>query len=177
MSNRVVNVLFLCTGNSARSIIAESLLNAMGEGRFRGYSAGSHPSGHVNPLVLAFLAANGNDTRGARSKSWDEFAAPDAPSMDLVVTVCDDAAAETCPVWPGHPAQAHWSAPDPARHADDAEAAKRVIRDVYVLMRERLSSLVRLAPDNADRLALQAAARAIANASVGDNRAAATDAQ
>ena len=154
MSNRVVNVLFLCTGNSARSVIAESLLNAMGEGRFRGYSAGSHPSGHVNPLVLAFLAANGIDTRGARSKSWDEFAAP---------------------VWPGHPAKAHWSAPDPARHADDAEAAKRVIRDVYVLMRERLSSLVRLAPGNADRLALQAAARA--TASVGDNRAAATDAQ
>jgi protein-tyrosine-phosphatase len=175
VSNRVVNVLFLCTGNSARSVIAESLLNAMGEGRFRGYSAGSHPSGHVNPLVLAFLAANGIDTRGARSKSWDEFAAPDAPSMDLVVTVCDDAAAETCPVWPGHPAKAHWSAPDPARHADDAEAAKRVIRDVYVLMRERLSSLVRLAPGNADRLALQAAARA--TASVGDNRAAATDAQ
>ncbi len=162
MSNRVVNVLFLCTGNSARSVIAESLLNAMGEGRFRGYSAGSHPSGHVNPLVLAFLAANGIDTRGARSKSWDEFAAPGAPRMDLVITVCDQAAAETCPVWPGHPAQAHWGAPDPAVHMDNPDKAKQVIRDVFHMMQRRISLLASLPIDKLDRLALQRETQAIA---------------
>jgi arsenate reductase len=116
MPARAYNVLFLCTHNSARSIIAEALLNQLGAGRFKAYSAGSHPGGTVNPLVLEFLRSNGIDTAGARSKSWDEFAASGAPRMDLIVTVCDQAAGETCPLWPGMPATAHWSAADPAAY-------------------------------------------------------------
>jgi arsenate reductase len=162
MSGEVCNVLFLCTGNSARSIIAESLLNSLGGGRFRAFSAGSHPAGAVNPLVLAHLDASELQTEGARSKSWDEFARADAPRMDLVITVCDQAAGETCPVWPGMPATAHWSAPDPAAHMDDPERAKRVIREVTQLMQRRISLLVSLPAATLDRLSLQAHAHAIA---------------
>src|SRR5258706_8700835 len=108
------NVLFLCTGNSARSILAEALLNRLGAGRFQAYSAGSFPKGAVHPLALETLAAHGLPAAGYRSKSWDEFAGVDAPAMDQIVTVCDNAAKETCPVWPGHPVTAHWSVEDPA---------------------------------------------------------------
>src|SRR5262245_24385359 len=114
MSARVFNTLFLCTGNSARSILAEAYLNAIGRGRHRGYSAGSHPPSRVNALALELLERHRFPTEGLRSKSWDEFAAPGAPRMDLIITVCDQAAGEACPVWPGQPMTAHWGVPDPA---------------------------------------------------------------
>ena len=164
MTERVYNVLFLCTGNSARSIIAESLINTMGKGRFRGFSAGSHPGGTVNPLVLAHLRDRQVATDGARSKSWHEFAGDEAPRMDLVITVCDQAAGELCPVWPGMPAKAHWGAPDPAAHMDDPEQARTVIREVTQLMQRRLSLLINLPVATLDRISLQAETRAIANA-------------
>ena len=162
MPERYRNVLFLCTGNSARSIIAESLLNATGAGRLRAFSAGSHPGGKVNPLVLEYLASMHVDTAGARSKSWDEFAGPDAPRMDLVITVCDQAASEMCPIWPGAPAKAHWSAPDPAAFMDDPAKAREVIGDVFRMMQRRISLLLALPLDSLDPASLQAEARAIA---------------
>lgn len=167
MTKRVYNVLFLCTGNSARSIIAERLLNSMGKGRFRGYSAGSQPSGTVNPLVLQQLDASHIPVESARSKSWEEFAAPDAPRMDLIITVCDQAAGETCPVWPGQPATAHWSAPDPAVHMSDPGKAKNVIREVLELLHRRISLLISLPIDKMDRLSLQREARHIADETSG----------
>ncbi len=163
VSERIYNVLFLCTGNSARSIIAEALLNAMGKGRFRAYSAGSHPSGHVNPYVAECLESIGASTSGMRSKSWDEFARPDAPKMDLVITVCDQAAGEACPVWPGMPAKAHWSAPDPAAHMGHPDKVREVARDVFHLMQRRISLLVNLPMTTSDRMSLQSEARHIAD--------------
>ena len=124
-----MNVLFLCTGNSARSILAEAYLNSAGRGRFRGYSAGSKPGGRVNPYALELLEKSRIDTAGLRSKSWDEFAKPDAPRMDFVFTVCDNAAAETCPYWPGKPATAHWGIADPAAVTGSDE----VKRNAFVL--------------------------------------------
>ena len=121
MSDQAYNALFLCTANSARSILAEAILNRAGAGRFRAFSAGSYPKGKVHPYALALLESLKFDTSFARSKSWDEFAEPGAPQMDFVFTVCDDAANETCPVWPGHPMTAHWSVPDPSR-AEGTEA-------------------------------------------------------
>ena len=162
VSERVYSVLFLCTGNSARSIIAEALLNAMGKDRFHAYSAGSHPSRRINPHVAEYLASVGIDTRNARSKSWDEFARPDAPRMDLVITVCDQAAGEACPVWPGMPARAHWSAPDPAAHMDHPEKARAVARDVFHLMQRRIALLLSLPLATLDRMSLQAEIRRIA---------------
>jgi arsenate reductase (thioredoxin) len=120
---QVYNVLFLCTGNSARSILAEALLNRWGQGKFRGFSAGSHPTGTVNPYALKLLRKVGIPSEQARSKSWDEFATADAPHMDFIFTVCDNAAGESCPYWPGHPTTAHWGVPDPAS-ADGTEAEK-----------------------------------------------------
>jgi len=165
-SERRYNVLFLCTGNSARSIIAESLLNTLGKDRFRGYSAGSHPGGAVNPLVLDYLRAMKAGIDDARSKSWDEFAQPDAPRMDLVITVCDQAAGEACPVWPGMPARAHWSAPDPAAFMDDPAKAREVVREVFQIMQRRISLLLSLPIERLDRMSLQAEARAIAGRTI-----------
>ena len=136
-----MNVLFLCTGNTARSIMAESILRARGGGRFHVHSAGSHPKGRVNPYVLQFLARRGLPTEGLRSKSWDEFAAGDAPRMDLVITVCDSAAAEVCPVWPGSPRTLHWSVVDPGAGRDEAEVNAR-IEEAFALLDRRIAELV-----------------------------------
>ena len=166
MTGRRYNVLFLCTGNSARSIIAESLLNALGGERFRGYSAGSHPGGQVSPLVLDYLHAMKIGTEAARSKSWDEFAQPDAPRMDLVITVCDQAAGEACPVWPGMPAKAHWSAADPAAFMDDPPKAREVVREVFQLMQRRISLLLSLPIERLDRMSLQVQTQSIAERTI-----------
>ena len=161
-AERRYNVLFLCTGNSARSIIAETLLNAMGEGRFRGFSAGSRPIGRINPYVAEYLESVGMSTAGAYSKSWDEFVRPDAPKMDLVITVCDQAAGETCPLWPGMPAKAHWSAPDPAAHMEQPDKVREVTRDVFHLMQRRIALLLSLPMATLDRMSLQSQIRRIA---------------
>mgnify|MGYP005805967499 CR=1 FL=1 len=144
MTDRPRNVLFLCTGNSARSILGEALLNAMGRGRFRAWSAGSHPGGRVNPFALEMLAAHGMPTEGLRSKSWDEFAGPGAPPFDFIFTVCDSAAAESCPVWPGHPMTAHWGIPDPAAVEGDDEGKREAFRETFGLLKRRISLLTAL---------------------------------
>jgi arsenate reductase len=159
------NVLFLCTGNSARSIIAETTLNHVGKGKFKAYSAGSFPSGAVNPLVVEFLEQKGIDASAARSKSWDEFATPDAPRMDFVITVCDQAAGEMCPIWPGRPVSAHWGVEDPARYMDRPEEARKVIREVFHLLRNRIMQLVNLPIDKLERSSLQSKLREIAQRS------------
>jgi arsenate reductase len=169
VSERPRNVLFLCTGNSARSIIAECLLNHMAKGRFKAFSAGSHPGGTMNPLVLEYLHSKGINTAGARSKSWDEFAAPDSPRMDLIVTVCDQAAGEACPVWPGHPSRAHWSAPDPAAYLSDPRKARQVIGEVFQLMQQRISLLLGRPMETLDPPSLEREAQAIAERAPADN--------
>jgi arsenate reductase len=138
------NILFLCTGNSARSILAESLVNdpSVGGGRFRAFSAGSQPKGQIHPLALATLQAQGHATDGLRSKSWDEFGAADAPRMDYVITVCDNAAAEVCPMWPGHPATEHWSLPDPAAVEGSDEDRRRAFRGTYDDLRQRIADFL-----------------------------------
>lgn len=161
MPGRPLDILFLCTGNSARSIIAESTLNAMAGGRMRAYSAGSRPGGTVNPLVLEFLRGQGIAVKGARSKSWDEFAAPGAPAMDLVVTVCDNAKGEACPIWPGHPITAHWGVEDPAAHMDDPERARAVIAAAYLILRRRIQALLDLPLESLDAAAQRKQLRAI----------------
>lgn len=161
MSARVYNVLFLCTGNSARSILAEGLLNAEGKGRFRAFSAGSFPKGTVNPLALATLGQAGLAAEGYRSKSWDEFAAPGAPAMDFVFTVCDDAAGEICPVWPGHPVTAHWGMPDPAAVSGSAAQKAQAFRDTLRLLTNRIRLFAALPFEKLDRLALKTRVDAI----------------
>jgi protein-tyrosine-phosphatase len=153
--NTAYNVLFLCTGNSARSIMAEVLLNTMGKGRFRAYSAGSHPKGHVHPLALELMRKNRLPTEGLRSKDWDEFARPGAPLMDFVFTVCDNAAGEVCPVWPGQPMTAHWGVPDPAAAVGAEEHRRKAFFLAYQQLSNRLSLFVNLPLANLDRLALQ----------------------
>lgn len=149
------NVLFLCTGNSARSILAEAILNREGIGRFRAYSAGSHPKGRPHPYALDLLKKLNHDTAFARSKSWSEFAEPGAPVMDFVFTVCDSAAAEVCPVWPGQPMSAHWGIPDPAA-VEGTEAEKRVaFTEAYRLLFNRISIFVSLPMRSLDKLSLQ----------------------
>lgn len=155
MSDQVFNVLFLCTGNSARSIIAEAILNREGKGRFRAFSAGSHPKGEVHPYTIQLLKTANHDVSAARSKSWEEFAAPDAPKMDFVFTVCDDAANEACPVWPGQPMTAHWGVPDPAA-VEGTDAEKHLaFADTYRMLNNRISIFVNLPMKSLDRLALQ----------------------
>jgi arsenate reductase len=151
----LVNVLFLCTGNSARSILAEALTNDLGAGKLRGYSAGSRPQGDVHPQALELLERQKLPTAGLRSKSWTEFAAADAPVMDLVITVCDNAAAETCPVWPGRPATAHWGVPDPADAARRGEDPAKAFLDACVTLRRRIALLTRLRFEELDESALR----------------------
>ena len=152
-----MNILFLCTGNSARSIIAEALTNslAVSQGRFRGYSAGSHPKGVVNPFALDLLRQSHVSTKGLRSKDWDEFAKPDAPVMDFVITVCDKAAGEQCPFWPRQPMTAHWGMPDPAEVKGTEEQKRRAFSDTANMLRRRIELLANLPADKLDRLALQ----------------------
>lgn len=139
---KAYNVLFLCTGNSARSILAEAYLNAAGRGQFRAYSAGSHPAGKVNPLALELLRAQRIDTAGLRSKSWDEFAKPDAPRLDFVFTVCDHAAAQPCPVWPGQPVAAHWGVADPAAVQGSDEEKREAFRKAFIELSRRIDRLL-----------------------------------
>ena len=155
--SRAMNILFLCTGNSARSIIAEALTNslAVSQGRFRGYSAGSHPKGFVNPFALDLLRQSHVSTQGLRSKDWDEFAKPAAPVMDFVITVCDKAAGEQCPFWPGQPMTAHWGMPDPAEVKGTEEQKRRAFSDTANMLRRRIELLANLPMDKLDRLALQ----------------------
>ena len=154
MAQETFNVLFVCTGNSARSILAEGLLNEIGRGRFRAYSAGSHPKGAVHPLALRELQKLRIPTDGLRSKSWDEFAKPGAPEMDFVFTVCDQAAGEMCPVWPGQPISAHWGMPDPAAVEGPDDVKARAFHDAAVTMKRRLELMLALPLPNLDRLAL-----------------------
>ncbi|MFD0739306.1 arsenate reductase ArsC [Lysobacter koreensis] len=161
MTDRVFNVLFLCTGNSARSVIAESLLNVLGEGRFRAYSAGSHPSGAVQPMAAELAAKIGYDASQLRSKSWDEFAGDGAPPMDLVVTVCDNAAGEACPLWLGSPTTAHWGVDDPAAVVGNEESRRRAYLQAFTVLRRRVELLVALPIDQLDQLAAQQQIRAI----------------
>ena len=154
MSERKFNVLFLCTHNSARSVMAEALLNVLGRENFHAFSAGSMPSGRVNPFALEKAAAIGFDTSAVRSKSWDEFAAPGAPHMDIVITVCDNAAGEVCPIWPGHPATAHWGFPDPSTTAGSDDEKRHAFKQVFFAIRRRIELLVNLPVDKLKRLAL-----------------------
>lgn len=151
------NVLFLCTGNSARSIMAEAAINhpAIGGGKFKGYSAGSHPKGAIHPLALETLRQNRIPIDGLRSKSWNEFAGPDAPPLDFVVTVCDQAAAEECPLWPGQPMTAHWGIPDPAAVQGSPDEQWRAFRDAFLILRRRIELFASLPFDKLERLALQ----------------------
>ncbi len=150
--SRTYNVLFLCTGNSARSILAEALLNRAGQGRFRAYSAGSFPKGQVHPAALELLSQLGLPTEGLRSKSWDEFAGPDAPQLDFIFTVCDDAAGETCPIWPGHPMTAHWGIEDPAKVEGNGqrEAFSRALH----YLSNRISLFLALPLESIDKMTL-----------------------
>ena len=149
------NVLFLCTGNSARSIMAEGLMNAKGEQRFAAYSAGSHPSGAVRPESLRQLEAVHIPTSGFRSKSWDEFAKPDAPTLDFVFTVCDNAANEVCPIWPGQPMTAHWGVPDPAAVRGTEKEIERAYRDAFLTLERRISLFLCLPLATIDKLAIK----------------------
>jgi protein-tyrosine-phosphatase len=155
------DVLFLCTGNSARSIIAEAILNKLGAGKFRAYSAGSQPKGHVHPEALKLLRSLSYDTSGFRSKSWSEFADPDAPLLDFVFTVCDNAAGEVCPVWPGQPMTAHWGLPDPAEAKGNAAEIALAFKDTYRMLNQRIGIFVSLPIRSLDQLSLQKKLREI----------------
>lgn len=155
-----MNVLILCTGNSARSILGEALFNALGEGKIKGFSAGSTPTGTPNPLALSTLSRHGHSTEGLRSKNWDEFEPANAPQMDVVITVCDSAASEICPIWPGAPVKAHWGLPDPAAlpAGPEAEAA---FEDTYQALKTRISDFLERIGDQRDTDTLSAALKAV----------------
>jgi arsenate reductase (thioredoxin) len=155
LSDRPFNVLFLCTGNSARSIIAEAILNKVGAGKFVAFSAGSQPKGAVNPRTIALLQDLGHVTAGLRSKSWDEFARPGAPPLDFVFTVCDNAAGEACPFWPGQPMTAHWGIPDPAAATGSAAEVALAFKDAYRMLAQRIGAFTALPIQSLDRMSLQ----------------------
>lgn len=155
MTDKIYNVLFLCTGNSARSIIAEAIMNRVGGGRFKAFSAGSHPNGEVHPYTLDLLRRLNFKTDFARSKSWDEFAAPGAPDLDFVFTVCDNAAGEACPVWPGQPMTAHWGVPDPAAAVGSEAEIRLAFSETYRMLNSRISIFVNLPIASIDQLSLQ----------------------
>jgi arsenate reductase (thioredoxin) len=155
MSGTPLKVLFLCTGNSARSVMAEAILNKIGADKFRAYSAGSQPKGRVNPHTTQLLQSLGYDTSTFRSKSWSEFAKPGAPSLDFVFTVCDNAAGETCPVWPGKPMTAHWGVPDPAAATGSPAKIALAFRDAYRMLNQRIGVFVALPIQSLDRMSLQ----------------------
>lgn len=159
--DRTFNVLFLCTGNSARSILGEALLNHVGGDRFRAYSAGSHPKGQVHPMTLEVLADAGISIDGLRSKAWDEFAVPDAPRMDFVFTVCDQAAGEACPLWPGQPMTAHWGIEDPAAVQGSEFIRRAAFDDALSYMRNRIAAFTNLPLTSIDRLTLTSRLRGI----------------
>ena len=154
MSKTHMNVLFICTGNSARSIMAESLLNQLGGGKFRAYSAGSHPAGFVNLKALELLERNRFRTGDLRSKNWDEFARPDAPQMDFVLTVCDKAAGEVCPVWPGQPMSAHWGVEDPAAATGTPAQIEKAFTDAFIVLQRRIALFLNLPIEKLERLSL-----------------------
>ena len=149
------NALILCTGNSARSVLAEATLNDLGRGRFRAFSAGSQPSGRVNPVALELLIARGHPVDGVRSKSWDEFASPGAPVMDFIITVCDNAAGETCPLWPGHPVSAHWGVADPAAVEGSDDGKRAAFLTAYAILRRRIERLLALPLETLDTSAIK----------------------
>jgi arsenate reductase len=155
VADRPYSVLFLCTGNSARSIIAEAILNKLGAGRFRAYSAGSYPKGRVNPHTIQLLDGLDYDTSGFRSKSWSEFAKPGAPTLDFVFTVCDNAAGEACPVWPGQPMTAHWGIPDPAEATGSPAEIALAFKDAYRMLNQRIGIFIALPMRSLDQLSLQ----------------------
>lgn len=155
MNTRIYNVLFLCTGNSARSILAEVILNSIGQGAFRAYSAGSQPAGKVNPFALELIHKSRLPVDGLRSKSWDEFAASDAPELDFVFTVCDNAASEACPAWPGQPMSAHWGIPDPAAVTGSDEDKRHAFLQAFTHLQRRISLFVSLPLMKLDKLTLQ----------------------
>ncbi len=155
MQEKTCNVLFICTGNSARSVIAEGLMNELGKGRFIAFSAGSHPKGSVHPLALKTLAAHHIPTDGFRSKSWEEFAGPEAPGLHFVFTVCDQAAGEGCPVWPGQPMTAHWGMPDPAAVEGDERAREKAFLDTFITMKRRIQLMLALPLASLASMAIQ----------------------
>jgi arsenate reductase len=163
---RILHVLFLCTGNSARSILAESILNSVGPAKFRAHSAGSHPTGKINPFALEWLKTNRMPSDNLRSKDWNDFARESAPKLDFVITVCDNAAGEVCPIWPGQPMTAHWGVPDPAAVVGTDDEKRKAVSEVSRVLLNRIRIFVSLPLDKLDRLSLQTKLREIGKAEI-----------
>ena len=170
MAGREFNALFLCTGNSARSIMAECAIGRWGNGKFQGFSAGSHPRGAIHPMTIELLRELNYETAGLRSKSWDQFAQAGAPRLDFVFTVCDQAAGEVCPIWPGQPITAHWGVEDPAAHIGTDEAKRRFFMRIYLELESRIKIFTSLPIDSLDRLTLESHAREIGKARRSEDR-------